>query len=81
MSSAPHRKARKKPTNVSVDGDLLNRARDLHVNISSVLEQALEKTVKEKLREQWLAENRDGIAQYNELVDAVGVYSDDERAF
>jgi antitoxin CcdA len=81
MSVVINRKAPKKPTNVSINSELLQRARELKVNVSAVLEQALEETINRRLREQWLAENRDAFAQYNEHVEKNGVYSDDERGF
>lgn len=81
MLAVYNRKAPKKPTNVSVNTDLLKRARELDVNLSSVLEQALVITVKQKLHEKWLAENREAITQYNEHVEKSGVFGDDERSF
>lgn len=81
MSAVFNRKAPKKPTNVSVNSDLLSRARELNVNVSSVLEAALEAKVKQRIHERWLAENREAIGQYNEHVEKNGVYSDDERGF
>lgn len=81
MSAVFNRKAPKKPTNVSINSDLLSRARELDVNVSSVLESALEAKVKQRIHERWLAENREAIGQYNEHVEKNGVYSDDERGF
>lgn len=72
----------KKPTNLSINSDLLNKARELNiVNLSAVLEQALAERVRERQRERWLAENRDAIAAYNEHVDQHGVFSDGQRSF
>jgi antitoxin CcdA len=73
--------APKKPTNLSINSDLLKRARELNVNLSSTLEQALEEIVKMRLREQWLTENQAAISNYNEYVDAHGVFSDNFRGF
>lgn len=73
--------ASKKPANLSVNSDLLKKARDLDVNLSSVLEQALEEEVKLRLRERWLRENQAAIAEYNARVDAGGVFSDGVRGF
>lgn len=71
----------KKPTNLSLNSDLLRQARELDINLSSVLEEALEELVKRRLGERWLAENREAIAAYNEHVEARGVWSDGVRAF
>ena len=73
--------APKKATNLSVNSDLLRKARDLDINLSSVLEQALEQTVMRRLAEQWLEENRSAIESYNEHVERHGVFSDGVRGF
>ena len=70
----PH--APKRAANLSVNGDLLNKAKDLDINLSATLEQALTEAVKQKQREQWLAENRNAITAYNEHVEVHGVFSD-----
>jgi antitoxin CcdA len=73
--------APKKATNLSVNSDLLRKARELDINLSSALEQALEQIVKRRLSEQWLEENRGAIESYNEHVDEHGVFSDEVRGF
>ncbi len=73
--------AAKKPTNLSLNSDLLRQARELGINLSSVLEEALEEVVRRRLGELWLAENRKAIAAYNEHVEAHGVWSDGLRSF
>ncbi len=75
----PH--APKRAANLSVNGDLLNKAKDLDINLSATLEQALTEVLKKKQREQWLAENRKAISAYNEYVEANGVFSDSQRSF
>ncbi|HHH9444633.1 TPA: type II toxin-antitoxin system CcdA family antitoxin [Pseudomonas aeruginosa] len=73
----PH--APKRTVNLSVNGDLLDKARDLDINLSEVLEQALIEALKEKQRERWLEENLQSIKAYNEHVNACGVFSDGLR--
>ena len=75
----PH--APKRAAKLSVNGDLLNKAKDLDINLSATLEQALTEAVKQKQREQWLAENRNAITAYNEHVDVHGVFSEELRSF
>ena len=75
----PH--APKRAANLSVHGDLLNKAKDLDINLSATLEQALTEAVKQKQREQWLAENRSAITAYNEHVEVHGVFSEELRSF
>jgi len=73
--------APKKPANLTVNSALLRKARQLDINLSAVLEEALEETVKRRLREQWLSENREAIDAYNEHVGKHGVFSDGVRSF
>lgn len=47
----PH--APKRAVNLSVNGDLLNKAKDLDIQLSATLEQALAEALKKKLRELW----------------------------
>lgn len=75
-SSAP-----KKPTNVSVNSDLLRQARELHINLSRTLEERLVELVSAKRREEWLAENRDAIEEFDRKVHRHGVFSDGLRRF
>ena len=81
MRSAENSKATKKPTNVSINSDLLKRARELEINLSALLERALVDYMKQHAADQWREENRKAIAKYNEHVDANGVFSDGIRRF
>lgn len=73
--------APKKPTNLSINSDLLRRAKELNLNLSQTLEQALEQVLKQKQQAVWLEQNREAIKRYNEVVDQDGVFSDGLRAF
>ena len=73
--------ARKRPTNLSINGDLLAKAREVDINLSATLEQALAEALRRRQREQWLAENRTAIAAYNADVETSGVFSDGLRGF
>ena len=73
--------AQKKPTNLSINSDLLSKARELDINLSATLERALAESLRQRRRDQWLAENRAAMAAYNEDVEAHGVFSDGLRAF
>lgn len=74
-------RAPKKATNLSINEDLLRRARALEINLSATLEHALAEVLKMKQREQWLAENQAAMAAYNEQVEREGVFSDGLRGF
>ncbi len=71
--------APKKPTNLSVNSDLLTKARDLKINLSATLESALEVQVRLSAREEWLKENKKAITSLNELVENNGLFSDSYR--
>jgi antitoxin CcdA len=74
-------RAAKRPANLSVDSDLLNKARELDINLSATLEEALAAEVRSRQRDLWLAENQEAIAAYNEHVSSTGVWSDGRRGF
>jgi antitoxin CcdA len=73
--------APKKATNLSCNSDLLRQAREIGVNLSAVLEGALEEVVRQRLADRWLADNREAIDSYNRDVEAKGVFSDGMRTF
>ena len=73
--------ALKKPTNVSVNADLLHKAKALGINLSTTLELALAAEVKRLRAEKWLEENRPALDAYNVFVDTHGVFSDGIRGF
>lgn len=74
-------RAPKKPTNVSINSDLLAKAKELRINLSATLEQALTTEVVARQQELWKAENKSAIEAYNKLVDRNGVFSDEQRTF
>ena len=81
MESLYDRQAPKKPTDLSINSDLLNRARSLNINLSATLESSLKQILAEKKAEQWKLENRSAIRAYNNFVEESGCFSDDYRSF
>ncbi len=73
--------APKKPTNLSINSDLLRKAKELDINLSAALEQALAEVVRKRQRERWLAANQEAIDAYNQQVQDHGVFSDGLRRF
>ncbi len=71
--------APKKATNLSVNSDLLKKARGLKINLSATLEQALALQVKSTARDAWLKENKKAIEALNHLTDKNGLFSDSFR--
>ena len=73
--------APKKPTNLSINSDLLRKAKDLGINLSFALEQALTAQLKERQAQLWLAQHKAAIDAYNQSVEENGVFSDGLRGF
>jgi len=73
--------AKKKATNLSLNSDLLSEVKRLDINLSAIMEKALNEEVcqiKEKLR---LEENRLAMDSCNDLVEKSGMFSDAYRTF
>ena len=81
MSCLYNIEAPKKPTNLTVNSDLLNQAKKLKVNISSILETALIDTLKQKKRDDWIKENKNAMENYNNDINEYGLFSDELRSF
>ena len=73
--------APKKPTNLSVNSDLLNEAKALKINLSATFEAALLHELKAARRQKWLAENKQAIDACNKLADTHGLFADKHRVF
>lgn len=73
--------ARKRPTNVTLRADLVVRAKQLGLNLSGLLEEAIERAIREAERQQWLEDNRVAIRDANEHFAKHGLFSDEWREF
>lgn len=71
----------KTPTNLSLRTDLVRRARALKLNLSEVVETALEQAIVERERSNWAAENQEAIEYYNAFIAKHGVFGDGRRLF
>jgi antitoxin CcdA len=81
MQQLYDRNAPKRPTNLSINSDLLVKARNLKINLSATLEQALANEVRAAEQEQWLNNNKEAIQALNELSEKNGLFSDSYREF
>ncbi len=81
MNHTYHSRASKTPTNVSINSDLLEKARRPNVDLSATLEHALAEQIRTAECAQWLRENADAIKAYNQFVEANGAFSDSVRKF
>ena len=73
--------ARKRPANLSVNSDLLAKARVLGVNLSGALEEALVDRLARQRRRDWTESNRTAIRSYNRRIETEGSYGDRMRRF
>jgi antitoxin CcdA len=71
----------KKCTNLSINSDLLRRARAHKINLSRTLEERLTEILRQEEREAWRLENADAINDYNARIEKNGVFSDGLRSF
>ncbi|MDZ7830814.1 MAG: type II toxin-antitoxin system CcdA family antitoxin [Desulfobacterales bacterium] len=73
--------APKKAANLSINSDLLMKAKELHINLSNVLENHLIEMLAEAKQHEWKKENRDAIEAYNHRIQTKGVFSEGLRKF
>ncbi len=73
--------APKRATNLSINSDLLKRARNMNVNLSATLEKALEAKLAEGEAEQWQRENSNAIKAYNDAISEHGCFAEEYRTF
>ncbi len=60
--------AARKPTNISLDANLLRDAREFDINVSRACEQGLAEAVRERKWAKWQQDNREAIEAYNRYV-------------
>ena len=65
---------------VTVDRELVNRARDAGLNMSATLTVALNAELKKHAATRWREENAEAIAALNQLADETGCFSDEYDA-
>ena len=83
MAPPPHfdPEAPKKPTNVSLNQDLVRAAKAYGLNISRIAEAALAEAVRETARQAWTEDNAEAIERYNDRVRTRGAFGDALRRF
>ena len=63
----------RKPVNLSLDSELVSRARDLKINISRAAEDGIAAAVKAERERLWRLENAEAIRLENEYVEKHGL--------
>lgn len=81
MNALYDQNAQKKATNLSINSDLLTKARGMNINLSATLEQALKEKLAQHASDLWKSENKIAMQKYNEFVEEHGSFSDEFRAF
>jgi len=81
MQTVYDKTAAKKATNLSINSNLLNQARELNINLSSTLEHALEQKIRQAVHESWLNDNRIALENCNSLAEEHGLFADKHRPF
>ena len=81
MHSATRQSSSRRPTNLSIDAELLTLAKQIGVNISRSAEVGIKEAVSKKLREQWLKENKEALISSNQFVEENGLPLQKYRSF
>ena len=81
MQTLYDRDAPKKPTNLSLNSDLLKKTKALNINLSATLEQALRTKLAEREAAKWTKKNKRAIQAYNNFVEENGCFADEYRQF
>ncbi|WP_395067825.1 type II toxin-antitoxin system CcdA family antitoxin [Paraburkholderia silvatlantica] len=74
-------KVMRKPTNVSLPTDLLERARELNVNVSRASERGLREEVEAAEARAWAERNADFIEEMNARIERDGLPLEEYRMF
>ncbi len=81
MGSLYDLQAAKKATNLTINSDLLAKAKEHKINVSATLEVALSEALRQKTAETWKVENKQAIEEYNKFVAKHGCFGDSVRKF
>ncbi|WP_273452577.1 type II toxin-antitoxin system CcdA family antitoxin [Nevskia ramosa] len=81
LAKNPTAKPERRAVNLSVSSKLIDEARAQKLNLSRVLEEALEAKLREQRALQWQEENREAIAYHNERIAREGMWNKDLLSF
>ncbi|SFR64877.1 antitoxin CcdA [Marinobacter daqiaonensis] len=73
MQASEATKSRRKPTNLSLDSDLLREAKVLGINVSRSAEAGIAEAVKLHKQNKWLQDNAAALASSNAYIEANGL--------
>ena len=81
MTATYNKSAKKKATNISINSDLLEKAKKYKINISANVEKTLEEIIRQYEIQNWEKENKEAISSYNQTISENGSFSDGLRSF
>ena len=81
MTAIYNKDAKKRATNISINSDLLEKAKKYKINISANVEKTLEELIKQEEIKNWEKENKEAIENYNNRIAKNGLFSDGLRSF
>lgn len=73
--------APRKPVNLSANSDLMRIAKNVGLNLSHTLEEAVLEKVRAMQEEGWLTESKEAIDVYNDRIHKYGVFGTSKRRF
>lgn len=76
-----NRQVTRKPTNLSLDAQLVADAKAMGLNLSETAERAIAEAVREEKVRRWKEENREAIESWNRYVEQNGIPFADKRQF
>ena len=71
----------KKPTNLTLDSNLIASAKELGINLSQAAESGIRQKIREAQAEIWKRNNKDALISSNEFVDEHGLPLESDRPF
>jgi len=81
MTKIYDKTAKKKATTLSINSDLLRQVKELNINISATLQDALEEKLVLQKQKNWQKENKKWIEDYNKHIKEDGLISDELRSW
>lgn len=79
--TAAMRSALKQRLNISVRGDLIDRARELGLNLSQFVEESLMRRIRLEEGRRWFEENREAIEHHRRRIERDGMWNRDLISF
>ena len=71
----------RKPTNLTLDSELIESAKNLGINLSQAAEAGIRQKISETQAELWKRENKEALESSNEYVDRLGLPLESARQF